>query len=708
MIIEKRLKLQNAATCIKTVGKETVGIVDADAAVRFFGLNPIRLKDGFKTSIRQNSHLLHGNDLSSNGKFVAFAVEKEGAAVFDASRKRLLHRFKRHGGEVESLRIGDRYNYLATGGQDGKTFLWNLSTGRMVASLPHHSDFVTAIDFSANGQWIATGSFDRRIHVTNLSSLSRTFRLRGHGGAINTIRFIGGHRLIAADKSGGIIVWDYFGEKVIKRLKKMLDEVVALALTPDDRFLFAGDRSGLVSLYDLEKFEMLALRYLSYGKPIRALAYSETGNHLIVGLENGEVTFNSPLKESASMERYVEAGELSEAYRLAKENPLLLYSPAYAKLESLWNKAYERAVELLEKGMKEEAKRVLEPFGVESEKRLLIQQLVHDYQQFEKFRMAVENRKYQLAYSLAAQYPILKENRYYHRMESEWNRVFSKAKRVILQNGGDERVRELFKPFRGISSKSVLMQTLLAEKEIYKLFMKLVAKRDYKSAIEISKRYPAIRELEEYRKIEHIAEAIAQKARMELEAGNYAETARLASRLTEFPDHREAAEELMEEANLYASAMRHFAEKNYEAIYRMLERFPVLEETQIVKQLEEAWRKVVERAESLAAQGDVPGLKKIFAPFLHMSQKRSKIVSLFKQAYLERIERLSKESATETGRAIENYLEIFGLDDEIGSWFDLHGLGKEYEGRELPPVDMESIVPVDLPDDILKPEGEKE
>ncbi|WP_456450878.1 hypothetical protein [Hydrogenimonas sp.] len=699
MIVEKRLQLGSAVTAIKPLEGGRVAVVDASNAVRFFKLPYIELVGGFKTSIEQEPRLLHGSDVSADGRFVAFSVKKEGAAVFSGIHKRLLYRFKRHEGDVESLRISDRHEYLATGGQDGKTFLWSLVTGRMVASLPHHADFVTAIDFSPNGQWVATGGFDRKILVTNISSLSQSFRLRGMGGAVNDLKFIDGHRLVAADKSGEIVVWDYFAARVVKRLKKMLDEVLSLCVTPDDRFLFAADKSGIVALYDLNSYEMLSLRYLSYAKPVRKVAYAKEGNHLIVGLETGEVTFNSPLKESARMEEAIEAGDLGEAYRLAEENPLLRYSDAYIRLEALWNDAYEEAVRLLEEGRGDEAKKVLEPFAAESSKRLLMQQLVHDYREFEKFKNAVEAKRYQLAYSLAAQYPMLRQNRYYLHMEREWERLFGQAKKIILQNGGEDKVREILAPFRGISSKSALIQTLLAEKEIYKLFMKLVLKRDYKSAIELAKRYPAIRELEEYKKIERIADVIAEKAAQELAEGHYAETARLASQLMEFPDKRELAEELKEKANHYASAMRLFAEKNYAAIYRMLEQYPYLEETKIVKNLEEAWVKVVKSAEKYASMGDAAALKKVFAPFVRIAQKRHKIVALFKQAYLEQLERLVGQGDEAVQKGVERYIRLFGLDDEMESWLRLHGIENRYMGIE--PVEIEAIGPEELPERIL-------
>ncbi len=698
MIIEKRLQFQHTITAIKAISGKRVAVLDSSNAVRIFSLDPITLVDGFKSSLPQNEQLLHGADISDDGRYVAFCVKKEGVALFNGQSKRLLYRFKRHEGDVESLCISRKHKYLATGGQDGKTFLWSLATGRMVASLPHHSDFVTSIAFSDNGQWIATGSFDRRIIITNISSLSHGFRLIGHSKAITDMLFISDHRLVAADKEGEIVVWDYFGAKIIKRLRKMFDEVTAISITPDNRFLFAADKSGVVSLYDLNSYELVALRYLHYMKPVKKLCYIAEGNHLAVGLADGEVTFNSPLKESEKMEEFIAAGDLAAAYRLAEENPLLRYSNAYVELEALWNEMFYKAMSLLELGKKDEAKKILEPFCVEASKRLLVQQLINDFAEFSKFKAAVQGKKYQLAYSMAAKFPMLKQNRFYEMMEEEWESLFSRAKKIILQNGGEEKVKELLKPFRGISSKSALIQALLNEKEIYKLFMKLVAKRDFKGAIELAKRYPAIMELQEYKKVEKVAEAIAGKSAAELEAGNYAEAARLASQLMEFPDMKETANELAERANLYASAMRYFAEKNYAAIYKILEQHPVLEETKIVQNLEEVWHKAVAKAEEAASAGDVALLKKIFAPFLTLVQKRAKMVSLIKQAYLVQIEQALEKDDAVFGRAVERYLELFGMDDEIESWLLERGLREKF-GEEAP----KSVADIDirsLPDTI--------
>ncbi len=699
MVIQKRLQFGGPLTSVRELEGGRACLVDATDTVRFFSLDPVALIGGFKTTIKTDPKLLHSSDTSSDGRFVAFAAKREGAVIFHSKEKKLLYRFSRHEGEVESLKFAPKRDYLATGGQDGKTFLWSLTTGRMVASLPHHADFVRAIDFSLNGQWIATGSYDRKIFVTNISSLAQGVQLKAHGGAINDLLFISGHRLLAGDKSGEIIVWDYYEGRLIKRLSKMLDEVTALATTPDDRFLFAADKTGIVALYDLQNYELLSLRYLTYPKSIRKIAYIAKGNYLVVGLENGEVTFNSPLKESEKIDELIAQERYGEAYAVAEENPLIRYSDAYIRLEAIWQEAFEKARTLLERGKTEEAKQILAPFTVERSKRLLMQELMRDYKEFAKFKAAVEAKRYPLAYSMASQYPLLKEHPLYRKMEEEWERLFTQAKKLILQNGGEEKVRELLAPFRGVPGKGALIQSLIAEKEIYRLFMKIVAKGDYKAAMDLARRYPSLKEFEEYRKIERLADVIIQKAREALVKGEYPEAVRYAEKLTQFPDHKQEAEELKEQANLYARVLQLFAQKRYVDIYRLLQAHPYLEETKIVQDLEEAWRKVVEKAEKAAAKGDVAAIKRAAAPFSKILLKRPRIIGLIKQAYIEQIEEAYETTGTIPDAAIERYLELFGYDQEIASWLASHKAADRFVRRA--PVDPAAIDLETLPERLI-------
>jgi len=283
-------------------------------------------------------------------------------------------------------------------------------------------------------------------------------------------------------------------------------------------------------------------------------------------------------------------------------------------------------------------------------------------------------------------------------MEDEWEKSFAKAKKVILQNKGEDKVKEILKPFSGISSKAELIQTILTEKEMYRLFMRLISKKDYENALDLAKRYPIIQEFEEFKKIEKISDLLLKKAKEAFVKGEYAKTIQYANELKEYPKKKAIAEELIEQATIYMNTIRYFSEKNYTAVYKMVENYPYLTETKIVERLEQAWQKVVEKAEAFASKGDIVALKKILSSFYAYPQKNHRIVSFFKQAYIVQIERLIREKNPEAKNAISHYIDIFGEDDEILALMTEIGL---QERLEKEPVSLSLIKIESLPGSLI-------
>ena len=100
-------------------------------------------------------------------------------------------------------------------------------------------------------------------------------------------------------------------------------------------------------------------------------------------------------------------------------------------------------------------------------KRMFIQSLLQDFVEFEKFKMLITKKKYPFAYSLANKYPSFKDTKYYKHMENEWKKAFNMAKQLIFENNKEYYVKKILMPFRGVSEKTALIQSLFNEKEIY-------------------------------------------------------------------------------------------------------------------------------------------------------------------------------------------------------------------------------------------------
>ena len=65
-----------------------------------------------------------------------------------------------HHNYVYSLAFSPKGNILASGSYDEAVFLWDVRAGRLMRSLPAHSDPVSGIDFCRDGTLVVSCSTD--------------------------------------------------------------------------------------------------------------------------------------------------------------------------------------------------------------------------------------------------------------------------------------------------------------------------------------------------------------------------------------------------------------------------------------------------------------------------------------------------------------------------------------------------------------------
>jgi COMPASS component SWD3 len=68
--------------------------------------------------------------------------------------------FLGHHNYIYSLQFSPKGNMLVSGSYDEAVFLWDVRSGRVMRSLPAHSDPVSGVDFIRDGTLIASCSSD--------------------------------------------------------------------------------------------------------------------------------------------------------------------------------------------------------------------------------------------------------------------------------------------------------------------------------------------------------------------------------------------------------------------------------------------------------------------------------------------------------------------------------------------------------------------
>ncbi len=682
------LNIKKAVLLLKTLENGYLAVIDSDTTLRLYSTKEYTLVGGFKSNILHQREVGNFVDIAAQGSFLATMLPSAGkVALFSVAKKELLYKVGRHHGEIESLAIEPNARYLATGGQDGKTFVWALKTARLAFTLPPHSDYVTVITFSDSGQFVATGSYDRTIHLQNLATMKSPLKLRGHGTAVMNILFLPHMRLLSADKEGKLIVWDMVQGSIVARLPKMSDDITALTLSDDKRFLFVGTKLGYISLYDLETYEQLKQRYMKLSESITALGFIHKQYHLVVGTSEGNVMLYSLFGDQNYLNTLVRNRAYKELYEMVENNPILAYSKSYQSVESIWEKTVAQAKKFMEKGDRKNTKALFAPFAEVPKKKSYITIFLANFEKFEQFKAHIQHKKYPLAYTMAHQYPEFKESKIFQQLERHWKQLFFEAQKLILQKGGEERARQLLAPFRGISDKAPFMQQLFSEQKMYLYFKKLVATKEFKKIFELLKVHPFLKEFSEYESIMNYADSLYMKAHEKFTNREYQKAHQLCEILADFPDYSEEAKEMIESIKAYRLFYDAIESNNLSNAFAYMSSFPLLYDTAEGAALESQWSQQVDVALKHASKGDALGVQSALEAYMMIDAKKEAIATLFQQCYIKQLEKLLKESAAanivEDG--IRNYVSMFGLDDMIELLY------QQWSKKTTPGFDIETL-----------------
>lgn len=161
---------------------------------------------------------------------------------------------------IGSIALACEETVLVVGTNEGRLFLWETHTGRLVVTSQAHLQAVTALAVDPTSNFLLSGSADSSIHVWSIPSLlsfsnqnthEPLHTLSGHRSAITSLAT--GHSstsyniVVSASKDNTAIVWDYHNNTLLRTIL-LPSTPLCLALDPADRAVYTGYEDGSVQL----------------------------------------------------------------------------------------------------------------------------------------------------------------------------------------------------------------------------------------------------------------------------------------------------------------------------------------------------------------------------------------------------------------------------------------------------------------------------
>jgi WD40 repeat protein/serine/threonine protein kinase len=190
-----------------------------------------------------------------------------------------------------SLALSPDGKNLATGGVDSSVIVWDLSARRPLITMLGHIGPVLSLTFAQDGKHLASGGADHTVRVWDLLSGKQTRLLRGHRGPVNVVVFApDGGSIFSASEDGSVKVWNLNLEPTTRTLGPPGKYLSALALSPDGRFLAAVDYvDSSTRLWDMASGLAIASLADSPKSPL-SVAFSPSGDVLAVGGNEHTIT----------------------------------------------------------------------------------------------------------------------------------------------------------------------------------------------------------------------------------------------------------------------------------------------------------------------------------------------------------------------------------------------------------------------------------
>ena len=265
---------------------------------------------------------------SPDGKLLAVGGYKE-VRLLDADTGKVLATLSGHADYVRSIAFNPDGKLLAAGGGPpqrwGEIKIWDVQSHQLLKTMQGHNDCIYSIAWSQDGKLIASGSYDKMAKLWDVASGKEVSNLKDHIDAVFAVAFSpDGKRLATASQDRTVKIWDVVTGKRLYSLSDASDGLSAVAYSPAGDRIAAAGYDKTIYIWRLGADDgHLVQSLIADEDSILSLVWSPDGKTIITSSSDGSIRFRDaatldPIRVIDHQQDWVEALSMSpDGKRLA-------------------------------------------------------------------------------------------------------------------------------------------------------------------------------------------------------------------------------------------------------------------------------------------------------------------------------------------------------------------------------------------------------
>ncbi len=189
-----------------------------------------------------------------DGATLASGDEDGKVRLWDVSSEQARASLGEHGERVLSVAFSPTDQMLASASGDKTARVWDAGNGQLKATL-RHTGWVTSVAFSQDERTLASGGWDQKIRLWELSSGQQEGTMEVDGGWINAVAFSPRGNVLASGGSDQTIrLWEVSTGQPGAIFKGHMGSVLSVVFSPDGNILASASADGTILLWDTSPY----------------------------------------------------------------------------------------------------------------------------------------------------------------------------------------------------------------------------------------------------------------------------------------------------------------------------------------------------------------------------------------------------------------------------------------------------------------------